>query len=109
MIYSSEDKKLAIQLLEHSVEIQENESIMLQLIGISGIGLLRARTDEVEKRKAHPYLKVEDPEINRILLESGDEAFWEKQARLDQPPLMKHMDACIGIRGAEDIYGNSKV
>ncbi|HLR90898.1 MAG TPA: aminopeptidase [Balneolaceae bacterium] len=109
MIYSSEDKELAIQLLEHSVEIQENENIMLQLIGFNGIGLLRALTEEVRERKAHPYLKIEDPEINRMLLESGDEAFWEKQARLDQLPLMKHMDAFIGIRGAENIYENSKV
>src|SRR5690625_6345604 len=73
---------------------------MLHLIGVNGIGLLRALTEEVRERKAHPYLKIEDPEINRMLLESGDEAFWEKQARLDQLPLMKHMDAFIGIRGA---------
>src|SRR5690625_8007809 len=82
---------------------------MLQLICFNGIGLLRALTEEVRERKAHPYLKIEDPEINRMLLESGDEALWENQARLDQLPLMKHMEASIGIRGAENIYENSKV
>jgi aminopeptidase len=108
-MYTNEDKQLAKKLLTHSVEIQKGENIMLQLIGLNGIGLIRALAEEARKMDAHPFIKIEDPEINRILLEHGDEAFWENQSDSDQLPLMKNMDAFIGIRGAENIYENSFV
>ena len=108
-MYTTEDKKLAKKLLTHSVEIQNGENIMLQLIGLNGIGLIRALAEEARKMDAHPFIKIEDPEINRILLEHGDEEFWENQSNIDQLPLIKQMDAFIGIRGAENIYENSDV
>jgi aminopeptidase len=43
------------------------------------------------------------------LIEHGDEAFWERQAEVDQLPLMKQMDAFIGIRASENIYETSQV
>lgn len=106
-MYTPEDKKLAIKLLEHSTELKEGENILLQLIGLNGIGLLRALAEAAREKKAHPFIKIEDPEINRILLENGNDDFWENQSDCDQLPLMKHMDAFIGIRGAENIYENS--
>lgn len=109
MIYTNEDKRLAKTLLTHSVEIEKNENVMLQLIGLNGIGLIRALAEEARKMGAHPFIKIEDPEINRILLENGDEEFWKNQSDTDQLPLMKQMDAFIGIRGAENIYENSAV
>jgi aminopeptidase len=42
-----------------------------------------------------------------MLLESGDEEYWKNQAESDQLPLMKKMDAFIGIRASENIYENS--
>ncbi|TVR32882.1 MAG: aminopeptidase [Balneolaceae bacterium] len=108
-MYTREDHKLAQQLLNHSVELKKGENILLQLIGLNGIGLLRALAEIVREKEANPFIKIEDPEINRILLESGDEAFWINQAEADQLPLMKQMDAFIGIRGAENIYENSEV
>jgi aminopeptidase len=42
-------------------------------------------------------------------LESGDEEYWKNQAESDQLPLMKKMDAFIGIRASENIYENSGV
>jgi aminopeptidase len=44
-----------------------------------------------------------------MLLESGDEEYWKNQAESDQLPLMKKMDAFIGIRASENIYENSGV
>jgi aminopeptidase len=108
-MYTPEDHQLAEQLLNHSVELQEGENILIQLIGLNGIGLVRALTEAVRRREANPFIKIEDPEINRILLENGNEAFWKDQAITDQLPLMKQMDAFIGIRGAENIYENSGV
>ncbi len=108
-MYSNNDQQLAEQLLNHSVELQEGQNILLQCIGLNGVGLIRALAELARKRGAHPFIKLEDPEINRILLEQGDDDFWKNQTEADQLPLMKNMDAFIGIRGAENIYENSAV
>jgi aminopeptidase len=108
-MYTSQDEKLATQLLNHSVELKPGENIMLQLSGLNGIGLIRALTEKIRATGAHPFIKIEDPETNRLLLEAGDEYFWKNQANVDQLPLMKQMDAFIGIRAAENIYENSTV
>ncbi len=108
-MYNPQDEKLALQLLNHSVELKSGENIMLQLVGLNGIGLIRALTEKIREIGAHPFIKIEDQEVNRILLEAGGEDFWKNQAAVDQLPLMKQMDAFIGIRGAENIYENSQV
>lgn len=109
MIYSDKERELAEKLISHSVELQPDENILLQAIGFNSIGLVRALTEVVREHKAHPFVQLEDPEINRILLERGDEAFWERQSDADQLPLIKNMDAFIGIRGSENIYENADV
>lgn len=108
-MYTKEDLQLAKKLLNHSTELKEGQNILLQLIGLNGIGLMRALVQEVRKKNAHPFIKIEDPEMNRVLLENGDEDFWRNQASVDQLPLMKQMDAFIGIRASENIYENSGV
>lgn len=109
IMYTKEDQQLAQKLLDHSTELEAGQNIMLQLIGLNGVGLLRALVEEVRKRDANPFIKIEDPEINRVLLENGDEEFWKNQAEVDQLPLMKQMDAFVGIRASENIYENSGV
>ncbi len=108
-MYTPEDKNLANQLLNHSIELKKGDNVMLQLVGLNGIGLIRALTEAVREKGAHPFIKIEDGETNRLLLENGNEAFWTNQANTDQLPLMKQMDAFIGIRAAENIYENSDV
>lgn len=108
-MYTEEDDKLATQLLTHSVDLQPGEKIMLQCIGLNAIGLLRAIAQQVREMDAHPFLKIEDPETNRMMMESGDQEYWNMQAETDQLPLMKQMDAFIGIRASENIYENSSV
>lgn len=98
------DEQLATLLLSHSVKVQAGEKIMLQLIGLNGIGLLRALVEEARIRGAHPFVHIEDSEIQRLLLESGDVEFWSKQAETHHLPLMKQMDAFIGIRASLNIY-----
>lgn len=108
-MYTREDQQLAEILLNHSTELKSGQNIMLQLIGLNGIGLLRALVEEVRKRGANPFIKIEDPEINRVLLENGNEGFWKHQAAVDQLPLMRQMDAFVGIRASENIYENAAV
>lgn len=109
MIYTPDDHRLALQLLDHSLELAEGENILIQAIGRNSIGLVRALVEQIRERRAHPFVRIEDPDVNRILLESGDGPFWERQAAVDQLPLMKQMDAFIGIRASENIYENSDV
>ncbi len=108
-MYTTNDQQLTRQLLIHSVELHPDENVMIQLIGLNGIGLVRALAEQVRELGAHPFIKLEDSEINRLLLEQGDEGFWKNQAEADQLPLMKQMDAFIGIRASENIYENSGV
>lgn len=82
---------------------------MLQLVGYNGIGLLRAMVEEVCRVGAHPFVDIVDTEIQRMLVESGDRAFWERQTLVDQLPLMKQMQAYVGIRATQNIYEQSRV
>ncbi|MEX2600630.1 MAG: aminopeptidase [Balneolaceae bacterium] len=108
-MYTPEEKRLAETLLNHSTELKEGERILIQSIGFNSTGLVRALVESVRERDAHPFVQIEDPEINRLLLESGNDTFWSTQAEVDQLPLIRQMDAFIGIRGAENIYENAAV
>ncbi|MEX1011668.1 MAG: aminopeptidase [Balneolaceae bacterium] len=108
-MYTPEDKQLAEKLLDHSVELKKGEKILLQAIGLQTAGLMRALAESVRERNAHCFVRFEDPELNRLLLESGDDTFWKTQADVEHLPLMKQMDAFIGIRASENIFENSGV
>lgn len=109
MSYRNEDYRLAEKLLTYSVDLQENENVMIQLVGLNGIGLARALVEAARKMKAHPFVRIEDSEIQRELLERGDHDFWQNQAEADHLPLMKQMQAFIGIRATENIYEGAGV
>lgn len=109
MMMHAQDEKLARALLTHSCRVQPGENVMIQLVGLNGIGLVRALAALCREMKAHPFVHIEDSETNRLLLEQGDAAYWKRQARARHLPLMKQMDAFIGIRATENIYENSGV
>ncbi|MEX0719446.1 MAG: aminopeptidase [Balneolaceae bacterium] len=101
------DQQLATLILEHSTEVKKGQNVMVQLIGLKGINLLRALVEQIRQKEAHPFIQIEDSETQRVLIENGDENFWKNQAAVDQLPLMKQMEAFIGIRASENIYENS--
>lgn len=103
------DSRLAENILDHSCQLQSGENVMIQLVGLNGIGLVRALAEGCRERSAHPFIFIEDSETNRILLEKGDDGYWERQAKAHKLPLMKQMDAFIGIRATENIYETSEV
>jgi len=104
---SEQDQQLAQLILEHSTEVQKGQNVMVQLIGLYGIDLLRALVEQIRAKGANPFIKIEDADTQRILVENGDEGFWKNQAKVDQLPLMKQMDAFVGIRASQNIYENS--
>lgn len=108
-MYTNQDKKLAKKILNFSCELQEGQNVMLQLIGLNGIGLLRALVETAREMNVNPFIQINDTDIQRMLVEKGDKAFWKKQAQVDQLPLMKQMDAFVGIRASQNIYEQSEV
>ncbi|HKJ47010.1 MAG TPA: aminopeptidase [Balneolales bacterium] len=109
MIYNSNDFKLAEQILKFSVDLQKDENIMVHLIGLNGIDLARALVTISREMGAKPFVQINDSEIERVLLENGNLDFWKYLAESDQLPLMKKMDAYVGIRATQNIYENSNV
>ena len=101
------DLRLAELILDHSLSLSAGERILISLSGYNGAGLARALVTASRERNALPYVEINDPEIQRLLLESGDETFWKDQASVLGLPLMKQMDAFVGIRAAENIYENA--
>ena len=108
-MYDPRDKQLAELILDHSVTLKKGERILINLIGFNGAGLARELVRGARERQALPYLEIMDPEIQRILMETGDDAYWQDLAGVSGLPVMKKMDAYVGVRGSENIYENSRV
>lgn len=106
---TEKDQELATQILEHSTQVKKGENVMVQLIGLNGISLLRALTEQIRQIGAHPFVHIEDTETQRILLDNGSDGFWKNQAAVSGLPVMKQMDVYIGVRASENIYENSAV
>lgn len=83
--------------------------MLLQLIGLNGIGLMRTLVEVAREMNINPFVQIEDTEIQRILVEKGDKSFWQNQARVSQLPLMKQVDAFVGIRASQNIYEQAEV
>ena len=109
MKYHSKDHALAQKILDYSVGLKEGEKIMIQLSGLEGIGLMRALIEETRKRNAQPFFRIQDSEVMRILAEMGDKEFWQQQTDIEQLPLMKQMDAFVGVRATQNIYEQANV
>ena len=103
------DIKLAQQILDHSIAIKSTERIMLQLIGIHGMPLLHALVKETRKRDAYPFVFIEDEYINHTLVNNGNKNYWKDQCQYFGLPLMKNMDAYVGIRARKNNYENHLV
>jgi len=108
-MYNEQDSRLAKKILEFSCELKEGQNVILQLTGLNGIGLMRALAETAREMKVHPFVQILDTEIQRVLLEKGDAGFWKNQAEANMLPLMKQMDAFVGIRASENIYEQSEV
>ncbi len=96
--------QLAERLIHYSVELKSGENILIHLTGLNGIDLVRCLVREVRRVGANPFIELTDTEIQKELLLTGDIEFWQHQTEVAQLPLMKQMDAYIGIRATQNIY-----
>lgn len=94
-------KKLAQNLLVHSINLKKGENILIEIIGIDAIPLGKELIRESAKIGAYPHFNIIDNEIMReILLNCTEEQI--KLYAKHELARMKEMDAYIGIRASNN-------
>ena len=66
-------KKLASNLLNHSVNLQKGEKILIEIIGMDAIPLGKELIRQAENIGALPFFNIIDYEIIREMLMNGTE------------------------------------
>ena len=66
-------EKLANNLLEHSVKLQKDENILIEIIGEDAIPLGKELIKQAENRGAKPYFNIINYEIMREMIKDCSE------------------------------------
>lgn len=90
-------KKLANNLLKHSVNLQKGEKILIEIIGMDAIPLGKELIKQAEEIGASPFFNIIDHEIMREMLINSNVEQIQNYAKYDLNR-MKDMDSYIGIR-----------
>ena len=94
-------EKLAKNLLTYSVDLKENENILIEVLGEEGLPLAKELVEQAEEMKARPYFNIINYELLRIMLENATEEQIKLYSKHDEAR-MKDMDAYIGIRATSN-------
>ena len=92
-------EKLASNLLNHSINLQKGEKILIEIIGMDSIPLGKELIKQAESKGAFPFFNIIDYEIMREMLINLTEEQIQVYAKHDLQR-MKDMDAYIGIRAS---------
>ena len=92
-------EKLARNLLNHSINLQKGEKILIEIIGTDAIPLGKELIKQSESIGALPFFNIIDHEIIREMLKNATEEQIQAYAKHDLQR-MKDMDAYIGIRAS---------
>lgn len=90
-------ERLANNLLSHSVNLQENENILIEILGEDAIPLGKELIKQAELKGANAYFNIINYEILREILKNCSEKQIKLYAKHDLER-MRDMDAYIGIR-----------
>ena len=90
-------EKLAKNLLQHSINLQKGEKILIEIIGLDAIPLGKELIKQSENIGALPFFNIIDHEILREMLINSSEEQIKNYAKHDLER-MKDIDAYIGIR-----------
>ena len=66
-------EKLAHNLLTYSIDLKENDNILIEVLGEDGIPLAKELMRQAEQMKAKPYFNIVNYELLRIMLENATE------------------------------------
>lgn len=92
-------EKLAHNLLTHSVKLQQNENILIEVLGEDGLPLAKELMRQSSQIGAKPFFNIINYEIQKIFLENLTKEQVILYAKYDLER-MKDMDAYIGIRAS---------
>ena len=95
-------EKLACNLLNHSINLQKGEKILIEIIGTDAIPLGKELIKQSENINALPFFNIIDYQIMREMLKNATEEQIQVYAKHDLQR-MKDMDAYIGIRASANI------
>lgn len=101
-------EKLAHNLLTYSIDLKENDNILIEVLGEDGIPLAKELMRQAEQMKAKPYFNIVNYELLRIMLENATEEQIKLYGKHDESR-MKDMDAYIGIRATSNTSELSKI
>ncbi|MFC0187537.1 aminopeptidase [Fictibacillus aquaticus] len=91
------NENLAKVLLNHSVNLQEGERILIEVSG-EGKPLVKELIKQIYEKGAYPYVKLYDEEIARLLAEGATEERMETQKKWNMQEY-KDIQASIRISG----------
>ena len=100
-------EKLASNLLDYSVYLEEDEKILIEVTGTEN-QLARQLVKKSYQKGALPFIEVNDEVLTRDLLKEVTQEQLEVMAA-HQKQRMKEMDAYIGIRASDNVTQNSDV
>ena len=101
-------EKLAHNLLTYSIDLKENDNILIEVLGEDGMPLAKELMRQAEQMKAKPYFNIVNYELLRIMLENATEEQIKLYGKHDETR-MKDMDAYIGIRATSNTSELSKI
>lgn len=94
-------EKLAKNILTYSVNLKENENILIEVLGEDGIPLAKEIIRQAEEMNAKPFFNIINYELLRIMLENPTEEQIKLYSKFDETR-MKEMNAYIGIRATSN-------
>lgn len=94
-------EKLAQNLLNHSINLEKGENILIEIIGMDAIPLGKELIKQAENIGAYPQFNIIDYEIMREILLNCSEEQIKMYAKHDLER-MKDMNAYIGIRASNN-------
>jgi len=101
-------KKFADTIVDYSVDLQPNENVLIEMIGIENPEFLKVLIEKVYEKGGNPFVNIKDPRVNRVFLKGANEAQLKEQIEVDLFQ-MKKMDAYIAVRGGDNITELSDV
>ena len=94
-------EKLASNLLNHSVKLQQGEKILIDILGIEAIPLGKELIKQAENIGALPIFNIIDHQILREMLVNSTQEQLQIYAKYDLQR-MKEMDAYIEVKASSN-------
>ena len=99
--------KMAQNLIHHSVKLQPGENVLIEVTG-TDFDLAKALVKEAYVVGGNPFVNVNIPEIEALMLKDMGEEHMKLAARLELDK-MQQMQAYLGVRGNNNVHSGDIV